>query len=52
MNKPPSGTMRLSPTEIVQRCKDDKCIHCDEFFTSGHKLVCKHLFIIEVIERQ
>jgi hypothetical protein len=29
--------VRLSPAEIAQRRKDNKCFHCDEFFTNGHK---------------
>jgi hypothetical protein len=29
--------VRLSPTEIAQRHKDNKCFHCDELFTNGHK---------------
>jgi hypothetical protein len=25
------------------------CFHCDDLFTQGHKQVCKHLFVIEVL---
>jgi hypothetical protein len=32
---------RLTPAEIVQHRKDDQCFHCDEFFTSWRKQVCK-----------
>jgi hypothetical protein len=32
--------------EIAQRCKDNKCFHCDEFFTPGHKQHCKQLFVM------
>jgi hypothetical protein len=34
----------------VQHRKDGQCFHCDQFFTNGHKLVCKHLFTIEVLD--
>jgi hypothetical protein len=42
--------VHLSPAEIAQRCKDNKCFHCDEFFTNGHKQQCKQLFVIEVFD--
>jgi hypothetical protein len=42
--------VRLSPAEIAQRRKDNKCFHCDEFFTNGHKQQCKQLFVIEVLD--
>jgi hypothetical protein len=42
-------TIRLSPTEIAQHRKDDKCFHCDEFFVHRHKEHCKHLFNIEAV---
>jgi hypothetical protein len=47
--KPETTTIRLSLSEIAQRRKDGKCFNCDEFFTNGHKPLCKHLFLIEVI---
>jgi hypothetical protein len=48
--KPTANIKRLSSAEITQRRKDGQCFHCDEFFTNGHKLVCKQLFTIEVLE--
>jgi hypothetical protein len=48
--KPASSALRLSSTEIAQRRKDDKCFHCDDFFTAGHREQCKHLFAIEVVD--
>jgi hypothetical protein len=36
--------------KIAERRKDGRCFHCDEFFTNGHKMVCKQLFIIELID--
>jgi hypothetical protein len=50
--KPPPTVVCLSPAEIVQRCKDNKCFHCDEFFTNGHKQQCKQLFVIEVLDAE
>jgi hypothetical protein len=47
--KPASSVVRLSPTEIAQRRKDNMCFHCDELFTQGHKQQCKQLFVIEVL---
>jgi hypothetical protein len=44
--------VRLSPMEIAQRRKDNKCFHCDEFFTNGHKQECKQLFVIEVLNTE
>jgi hypothetical protein len=41
--------VRLSPTEIAQRRKDNRCFHCDELFTQGHKQQCKQLFVIEML---
>jgi hypothetical protein len=38
--------------EIAQRRKDNKCFHCDEFFTNGHKQECKQLFVIEVLNTE
>jgi hypothetical protein len=47
----PAPTIKcLSPAEIAQRHKDRQCFHCDEFFTIGHKLVCKQLFCIQVLD--
>jgi hypothetical protein len=48
--KPTANIKRLSPAEIVQRRKDNQRFHCDDFFTNDHKLVCKPLFTIEVLE--
>jgi hypothetical protein len=42
----------FSPTEIAQRHKDNKCFHCDEFFTNVHKQQCKQLFVIEVLDAE
>jgi hypothetical protein len=50
VNKPVGTTIRRSPSEIAQRRKEDKCFHCDDFFTQGHKQLCKQLFSIEVVE--
>jgi hypothetical protein len=50
VNKP-TTTIRLSPTEIAQRRKDDKCFHCDEFFIHGHKEHYKRLFSIEAVSQ-
>jgi hypothetical protein len=46
----PTTVLRFTPTEIAQRHKDNKCFHCDEFFTPRHKHHCKQLFIMEVIQ--
>jgi hypothetical protein len=50
INKPAWITIKLTPTEISQHRKDSKCFRCDEFFTNGHKSVCKQLFSIEVVD--
>jgi hypothetical protein len=36
--------------KIAQWSKDGHCFHCDKFFMNGHKLVCKQLFSIEVVD--
>jgi hypothetical protein len=41
VSKPASSAIRLTSAKIAQRRKDGKCYHCDEFFTNGHKAVCK-----------
>jgi hypothetical protein len=46
----PTTVLRFTPAEIAQRRKDNKCFHCDEFFTPGHKQHCKQLFVMEVIQ--
>jgi hypothetical protein len=46
--KPASSVKWLTPAEVAQRHKDGQCFHCNEFFTNGHKEVCKQLFCIEV----
>jgi hypothetical protein len=46
----PALVLHLSPAEITQRRKNNKCFHCDEFFTNGHKQQCKQLFVIEVLD--
>jgi hypothetical protein len=46
--KPASLVKQLTPAEVAQRNKDEQCFHYDEFFTQGHKQVCKQLFCIEV----
>jgi hypothetical protein len=48
--QPSSSVKRLTTAEIAQRRKDGQCFHCDEFFTHGHKKVCKQLFSIEVLD--
>jgi hypothetical protein len=48
--KPASSVQRLTPDEVAHRRKDGQCFHCNEFFTNGHKAVCKQLFYTEVIE--
>jgi hypothetical protein len=42
--------LHFTPAEIAQRCKDNKCFHCDKFFTLGHKQHCKQLRVMEVIQ--
>jgi hypothetical protein len=42
--------LHFTPAEIAQRCKDNKCFHCDKFFTPGHKQHCKQLLVMEVIQ--
>jgi hypothetical protein len=44
--------VRLSPSEIAQRRKDNKCFKCEELFTSGHREHRKQLFIIEVVDEE
>jgi hypothetical protein len=46
----PTMVLRFTPAEIAQRRKDNKCFHCDELFTPGHKQHCKQLFVMEVIQ--
>jgi hypothetical protein len=46
----PPAMKKLMPIDIVERRKISQCFHCDDMFTRGHKLVCKHLFVIEVDE--
>jgi hypothetical protein len=48
--KPAPTIKRLSSAEIAKHHKDGQCFHCDEFFTNGHKQVCKHLFCIQVLD--
>jgi hypothetical protein len=48
--KPTSNIHHLTSVEIAQRHKDGQCFHCDNFFTNEHKLVCKQLFSIEVVD--
>jgi hypothetical protein len=48
--KPASNIRRLTPAENAQRRNDGQFFHCDEFFTNGHKLVCKQQFSIEVVD--
>jgi hypothetical protein len=50
INKPSTGTIRLTPSEIEQHKKDGKCLYCNELFTDGYKLICKQLFSIEVVD--
>jgi hypothetical protein len=38
---PTSPIKWLTIAEVAQRCKDGQCFHCNEFFTNGHKAVCK-----------
>jgi hypothetical protein len=52
VNKSAPNSVRLSPSEIVQRRKDDKCSKCDELFMTGHHEHCKQLFIIEVVDEE
>jgi hypothetical protein len=46
----PTTVLHFTPTEIAQRRKDNKCFHCEELFTPGHKQHCKQLFVMEVIQ--
>jgi hypothetical protein len=48
--KPAPTIKRLSSAEIAKHRKDGQCFHCDEFFTNGHKQVCKQLFCIQVLD--
>jgi Zn-dependent M28 family amino/carboxypeptidase len=50
VNGPTVVMKSLTSAEITQWHKDDKCFHCDDFFSNGHKIVCKQLFIIEVVD--
>jgi hypothetical protein len=37
----------------IQNCpaqENGQCFHCHEHFTNGHKLVCKQLFCIDLVE--
>jgi hypothetical protein len=52
INKLAPSSIRLSPSEIAQRCKDGKCFKCDELFTPSHHQHYKQLFIIEVIDEE
>jgi hypothetical protein len=45
----PATTKRFSPVEIADRHKNGRCFHCDKFFTQWHKIVGKHMFVIEVL---
>jgi hypothetical protein len=47
--KPTTNIRRLSEADVAQRRKDGQCFHCDEPYANGHKLVCKQLFSIEVL---
>jgi hypothetical protein len=40
----------LPLAEVVQRRMDGQCFHYEDFFTHGHKLVCKQLFCIKVVD--
>jgi hypothetical protein len=42
----PTVTKRLSPAEVAKHHNDDKCFHCDDLFTQGHRQVYKQLFNI------
>jgi hypothetical protein len=42
--------LRFTLVEIAQRRKENKCFHCEELFTPGHKQHCKQLFVMEVIQ--
>jgi hypothetical protein len=46
----PTTVLRFTPSEIVQRRKENKCFHCEELFTPGHKQHYKQLFVMEVIQ--
>jgi hypothetical protein len=46
----PTTVLHFTPAEIAQRRKENKCFHCEELFTPGHKQHCKQLFIMEVIQ--
>jgi hypothetical protein len=52
VNKPATTSIRLSPSEIAWRRKDDKCFKCDEFFTPDHCKHCKQLFTIVVMDEE
>jgi hypothetical protein len=42
-------TLQFMPTEIAQHRKDGCCFRYHDMFTNGYKMVCKQLFIIEVV---
>jgi hypothetical protein len=46
----PTTFLRFTPAEIAQRRKENKCFHCEELFTPGHKQHCKQLFVMEVLQ--
>jgi hypothetical protein len=48
----PTTVLRVTPAEIAQRRKENKCFHCEELFTPGHKQHCKQLFIMEVLQEE
>jgi hypothetical protein len=33
----------LTLAKIVQQRKDSNCFHCGDFFSNGHKTICKQL---------
>jgi hypothetical protein len=41
--------MKLTPAEIAQHRKENRCFHCNDFYTNSHRDVCKRLLPIEVV---
>jgi hypothetical protein len=46
------SALRLTLAEIAQRRKEGRCFHCPELFTQGHKDVCPHLYVLEVVAEE
>jgi hypothetical protein len=49
VNNKPATSLKLSLAAIAEQKKTDQCFHCNDLYVHGHREVCKHLFIIEVL---